>query len=60
MLQYAYFLGIDFVGDTCGVIRPKYALIASGVALAIIAVIAVLVTSDAPNLDDVNAAMNRA
>ena len=60
MLQYAYSLVSDLAGDTGGVTPPKYALIASGIALVIIAAIATLGISGAQNYDDVNAAMNRA
>jgi len=60
MLQHAYILVSDLAGDTGGVTPPKYALIASGIALAILTAITALGASDAPNYDDVNAAMNRA
>ena len=60
MLQYAYSLVSDLAGDTGGVTPPKYALIASGIALVIIAAIATLGISGAQNYDDLNAAMNRA
>ena len=60
MLQYAYILVRELAGDTRGGSPPKYALIASGIALAIIMAIAALSVSGAPNYDDVNTAMNRA
>lgn len=60
MLQHAYNLLRELAGDTRGVASPKYALIASGIALAIIAVIATFGISGSQNYDDMNAAMNRA
>lgn len=60
MLQNAYILASRLAEDTGGTTPPKYALIACGIALAIIMAIATLGVSGAQNYDNVNAAMTRA
>ena len=49
-----------FTGDTCSASQVRIELIASGIALAIITGIALLVVSGPPNYDGINAVMTRA